>query len=156
MDRIHDDNNLIDIGEIGGLVNTISYYKKFCFSRCDVYCMMNCLDDWTVVDMSVRYWSGNIGLYTGIWYNNDWMWVCWQMKNSIIEFVQMSLNTVFAFSVHRMKQKLIGEYIYKSITWWEFMIKWRKRGKNLIKPIVQINDWTFDIYLLSRCKSFQW
>ena len=43
------------------------------------------------------------------------------MKDVIVEFVQMSLNTVFAFSVHRIKQKLIGEYIYKSITWWEFM-----------------------------------
>ena len=39
------------------------------------------------------------------------------MKDVIVEFVQMSLNTVFAFSVHRIKQKLIGEYIYKSITW---------------------------------------
>ena len=38
------------------------------------------------------------------------------MKGSIVEFVQISLNTVFAFSVHRMKQKTVGEYIYKSIT----------------------------------------
>jgi len=38
------------------------------------------------------------------------------MKNGIVEFVQMSLNTVFAFSIYRIKQKLIGEYIYKFIT----------------------------------------
>ena len=62
MDKIHDDNNSTDIGEIGGLVNTISYHKKFCFSKHDVYCMMNHLYDWTVVDINVRYWSGDIVL----------------------------------------------------------------------------------------------
>jgi len=64
--KIHDDNNLIDIGEMGGLVNTISYHKKFCFSRHNIYCMMICLDDWTVIDMNVRYQSGDIILYAGI------------------------------------------------------------------------------------------
>jgi len=71
MNRIHDDNDLIDIGEMGSLVNTVSYCKKFYFSRCDVYCMMNHFDDWTVIDMNVRYQSGNIVLYAGIQYNND-------------------------------------------------------------------------------------
>ena len=60
MDRIHDDNNLIDIGEM------VSYYKKFCFSRHNIYCMMICLDNWTVIDINVRYQSGNIVLYAGI------------------------------------------------------------------------------------------
>ena len=55
MDKIHDDNNSIDIGEIDSLVNTTSYHKKFYFSKHDVYCMMNHLYDWTVVDINVRY-----------------------------------------------------------------------------------------------------
>jgi len=69
MDRIYDDNDLIDIGKIGGLVNTVSYHKKFCFSRCDVYYMMNYLNDWTVMD--VKYQSGDIVLYAGIQYKNN-------------------------------------------------------------------------------------
>jgi len=66
MDRIHDDNDSIDIGEMDSLVNTASYYKKFYFSRHDIYCMINCLDDWTVMDVNMRYQSGNIVLYAGI------------------------------------------------------------------------------------------
>ena len=62
MDKIHDNNNSIDIGEIDSLVNTTSYHKKFYFSKHDVYCMMNHLYDWTVVDINVRYWSGDIVL----------------------------------------------------------------------------------------------
>ena len=116
MNRIHGNNDSIDIGEMGSLVNTTSYHKKFCFSKYVIYYMMNHLDDWTVIDVNMRYQSGNIILYASIWYNNDWMRVCWQIKGDIIKFVQMSLNTVFAFSVHRMKQKVIGKYIYKSIT----------------------------------------
>ena len=60
MDKICNNNDLIDIGKIGGLVNTISYHKKFCFSRHNVYYMMNHLDDWTIVDMNIRYQSSNI------------------------------------------------------------------------------------------------
>jgi len=37
------------------------------------------------------------------------------MKSDIIKFAQMSFNTVFAFSVHKIKWKVIGKYIYKSI-----------------------------------------
>ena len=71
MNKICDDNNLIDIGEMGGLINTTSYCKKFCFSRCNIYYMMNCLNDWTVMDMNMKYQSGNMVFYAGIQYNNN-------------------------------------------------------------------------------------
>jgi len=105
VDRIYDNNDLINIGEMDGLVNTISYHKKFCFSRCDVYFMMNYLDNWTVMDMNVRYQSGNIVLYTGIQYNNNQMRVCWWIKSDIVEFAQMSLNHCLYFfcSQHEMR-----------------------------------------------------
>ena len=45
------------------------------------------------------------------------------MKGNIIKFAQISLNTVFTFLVHKMKQKVIGKYIFKFIIWWEFTIK---------------------------------
>ena len=66
MDGICDNDDLIDIGKIGGLVNTASYCKKFCSSRCNVYCTMNHLDNWTVMNISMRYQSGNIVLYASI------------------------------------------------------------------------------------------
>ena len=51
MNRIYNDNDLIDIREMNSLVNTTSYHKKFCFSRHDVYFIMNYLDNWTITDI---------------------------------------------------------------------------------------------------------
>ena len=45
MNRIHDDNDLTDVGKISGLLNTTSYYKELYFSRYDIYNMINHLDD---------------------------------------------------------------------------------------------------------------
>jgi len=73
IDKICDDNDSIDIEEIGGLINTTSYHKKFYFSRHNIYCMINCLDDWTVINVNMRYQSSNMVFYTDIQYNNDWI-----------------------------------------------------------------------------------
>ena len=76
MDRVSDNNNLIDIRKIGLLVNTTSYCEKFCFGGCDIHCLMNHLDDWTIVNIDVSYQYDDLILYTGIQYNNYHMWIC--------------------------------------------------------------------------------
>ena len=70
MGRITDDNDLTDVRKICSLVDTTSYCEELCFSSCDVYSMMNCLNNWVVMDIDISYWSSNLILYTGIWYNN--------------------------------------------------------------------------------------
>ena len=55
MDRVYNNDNLIDVEKMDLLVDTISYCKKFCFGEYNIYCLMNHLDDWTVVNMNVSY-----------------------------------------------------------------------------------------------------
>ena len=73
MDRIFNDDDSTNIGKMEGLINTVSYHINFCFSRHNVYCMMNHFDDWTFINMDMRYQSGNVVLYASIQYNNDWV-----------------------------------------------------------------------------------
>ena len=46
IDGICDDNDLIDVVQIGSLINTASDSKELSFSGCDIDNMMDCLDDW--------------------------------------------------------------------------------------------------------------
>ena len=55
MNRICDDKDLIDIGKTGSLINATSYRKELCLNRHDVYCIMNCFDDRTVIDVDMSY-----------------------------------------------------------------------------------------------------
>jgi len=55
MDRITDDNDLTDVRKIHSLIDTTSYCKELCFSSYDIYSMINCLDNWVVVDMDMSY-----------------------------------------------------------------------------------------------------
>jgi len=87
IDRITDDNDLTDIGKTCSLVDTTSYCEELCFSSCDVYSMMNHLDNWVVMDVDVSYQSSNLILYTGIWYNNCRLWICWCLESNIVEIV---------------------------------------------------------------------
>ena len=45
MDRICDDNDSIDVVQIGGLINTTSDSKELSFSSCDINGMIDCLDN---------------------------------------------------------------------------------------------------------------
>ena len=90
MDRITDDNDLTDVGKIHSLIDTTSYCKELCFSSYDVYSMMNCLDNWVVVDMDMSYWSSDLILYTGIQYNDCRLWICWYLKSNVVVDIDIS------------------------------------------------------------------
>ena len=46
INRVCDDDNLFDVGKMGRLVNITSYFH---FSWHDIYCVMNHLDNWTII-----------------------------------------------------------------------------------------------------------
>ena len=70
MDGICDDNNSIDIVQIGGLINITSNGEELSLSCCDINSMMDYLDNWTVIDMDICYWGSNLVFDTCIWYND--------------------------------------------------------------------------------------
>jgi len=45
---------LIDVVQTGGLINTASDGEELSFSGRDINGMMDCFDDWTVMDMCYR------------------------------------------------------------------------------------------------------
>jgi len=53
MNRICNDDNLINVGQTSGLVNIVSDSKELSFSRHDINGMIDCLNDWTIMDMDM-------------------------------------------------------------------------------------------------------
>ena len=49
MERIHDDNYMINVSDTNCLVNTISNSKQFSFSGCNINCFVNYLDNRFVI-----------------------------------------------------------------------------------------------------------
>jgi len=66
VDGICDDNDLIDVVQTDGLIDTTSDGKKLSFSSRDINGMTDCLDDWTVMDMDMCYQSSDLVLDTCI------------------------------------------------------------------------------------------
>ena len=63
MDGICDD---IDVVHTDNLINTTSDGKELSFSSHDIDGMMDCLDDWTVMDVDMCYQSSDLVLNTCI------------------------------------------------------------------------------------------
>jgi len=68
----------------------------------------------------------------------------------------VTLDIIIIFSVQRVEWKIIRKYIYKSVSWWEFIIERRKKGKTLLnllsistKGSLMIDDY-LDISLSSN------
>jgi len=61
------DNN---IGDTNCLIDVITNSKQFSFSRSDIDCLVNCFDDWLIVQVDMQYWHGNMILDVGIRDNN--------------------------------------------------------------------------------------
>ena len=53
-----DDNNVINVDYLGGLINAISDSKKFGLSGSDIDCMIESLDNGIIMDMNMSNWSG--------------------------------------------------------------------------------------------------
>ena len=53
MDRISDYNDLRNVIEVGGLIDTASDGEQLSLSACDVYSMVKHFDNWFVVNMDV-------------------------------------------------------------------------------------------------------
>ena len=87
MNEICDDNNPFDVRDICDLIYTISYSEEFHFSCHNVYCIINCLDDWTVMYMNMGNWGSDMILYASICYNNDCIWVWWCLKSDIFKIM---------------------------------------------------------------------
>jgi len=67
-------SSIVGVGNNNNSTNWVAWLmphlKEFCFSGCDVYNVMNCLDNWTIMHMYVSYWGSNLILNTCFWYNN--------------------------------------------------------------------------------------
>jgi len=87
MDKTTDNNDLTDVRKTCSLIDTISYYKKLCFSSHDVYSIIDCLNNWIVVDIDVSYQSSDLILYTGIRYNNCRLQICQYLESNIIKIM---------------------------------------------------------------------
>ena len=53
-----DDNNVINVDYLGGLINAISDSKKFGLSGSDIDCIIESLDNGIIMDMNMSNWSG--------------------------------------------------------------------------------------------------
>ena len=76
MDGVSDDNDLLNIGQISDLVNTTSSSKDLGFSECDIYSMVDSLDNWSIMNMDIHYRGGNLILNTSVGYNNSRFQIC--------------------------------------------------------------------------------
>ena len=80
-------NDLFYFRNTCGFIYATSYSKEFCFGCCDVYCMINCLNDWTVIYMNMGDWGGDTILYAGICYNNDCIQLWWYLESGIFKIM---------------------------------------------------------------------
>jgi len=62
--RIYDDYDFIDVVQIDSLINIVFDGKELSFSSCNIDGMMDCLDDWTVMNIDICYQSSNLVLDT--------------------------------------------------------------------------------------------
>ena len=76
MNRVGNNDDSPNIRQVSGLVNATSNSKHFSFSVCDVYGMVDSLDNWSIVNMNAYYGGGDLILDTNIRYNNSIFWVC--------------------------------------------------------------------------------
>jgi len=61
---------MFDVKDTNSLVDTASNDEELEFSSCDIDCMMNCFDNWFIMQVNMWYWDSNIISYTSIKYNN--------------------------------------------------------------------------------------
>ena len=55
MNGVYNDNNLINVRKMDSLVDTVSYCKKFGFSRYDLNHIMYSFDDQVIVTVDMEY-----------------------------------------------------------------------------------------------------
>jgi len=67
----------------------------------------------------------------------------------------MALDTMITFPIQIIKQKMIWENVYKSVSRRKLTIKRRKERNNFIKPIVHVYYVTLDNCLLSGHENLQ-
>ena len=67
---ICNDNNMTYIGDTNCLIDVIANSKQFSFGRSDIDCLVNCFNDWLIIQVDMQYWHGNMILDIGIRDNN--------------------------------------------------------------------------------------
>ena len=118
--------------------------------------MVESFDHRFIVDMDMRDRCSNTVLdtsicnYEGISY--QWGW----FNGKIIKLLSVKLEKMITTLRKRMKRKAMRKVIYNSATRSEFWVKWIKWGKNLIKPIIHIDNMTFDETTLLLSERVEW
>ena len=118
--------------------------------------MVEGLDHRFIVDMDMRDRHSNTVLdtsirnYKGI--GHRWGW----FNGKIVELLSVKLERMITTLRKRMKRKAMRKFIYDSATRLEFWVKWIEWGKNLIKPVIHVNNVTFDEAALSLSERVEW
>ena len=66
MDGVSDNDDLTNVGQVSSLVNTVSSSKDLYFSGCNVYSMVDGLDNCIIMNMDVHYKGSDLILNTSI------------------------------------------------------------------------------------------
>ena len=62
MYQVCDNNNVVNVYHLGGLIDAASGSKKFYFCRSNIDCMMESLNDRIIVDMDISNWGGYLSI----------------------------------------------------------------------------------------------
>ena len=89
VNGIDNDNNFGYVLFAGCLVDTTSDGKKFCFSTCNVCCMVNYLCQRVVVYMHMRYRCSNVFFDASICYNDGCIWRRRQLQCHFVELLRV-------------------------------------------------------------------
>ena len=77
INRVSDDDDFWYSWKIGSLIDTTSDGKELRFSRYNINCIMNCLDNGFITDMDMSNRSGNIVLDTYVWDDKSGLPMLW-------------------------------------------------------------------------------
>jgi len=104
---ICDNDDLFNIWDLNGLINPISNGKKFCFSKYDIYSMMNCFCNNILIIIYMWNWSNDIILDTSIGYNYNIVWVWDGIIKDFIKFLSVSGLGFCILVIYYMEKKMI-------------------------------------------------
>jgi len=108
--QVCDDNNVINIDYLSGLINTIPDSEKFGLSRSNIDYIMKSLDNSIIMDMDMSNQSNYLIFNTCIWYYNSCFWISQYLEYEFIKFMNMCFTTFFTFPIYRIK-KTTRKYI---------------------------------------------
>jgi len=117
---------------ISGLIYAISYSKQFSFCKSDINCLVDCFDDFFVIDVDISDGGGNMILDASIKYHKC-NWGFWRgVESNIVKELNICFEICITLLVWSMKRKIIRKDINR---WWpsvNSLLNGSKEGKTLL------------------------